>query len=420
MKRKMITGERIMYINASTSLNCVFTAKIRGSILADSLHAALGKIQKKHPLLRSLIKDSGRGGPYFVSAKDILPIPVRVVVRKGDNHWEAESKTEWIKLFNDRNAPMARVVWLQGKDVSELMLVCPHCICDGRSILTLMEELLLLIDHPEKELEPYAPFNSVQELLSEKYSFGKLIRVRLLSVLAVWFLFTKSRPETPLRGNPYMLHWKLTRESTDAIATACKRTGTTVHAVLCVAFLEAFRLVKAEQARGNAVSPVDIRKYVPEIKDDMMFAMAPTVEVSLDQGQASFWVKAKLLSNQLRVKIDALKGRESLLLSEYLSADRIVKYLKTAGGTHDITVSNMGRLTIPEKYDSFELETIYSPTVAFPWKNPTTALIHTFRGRMDFTFCSNDRFLRQEEAEQIRDTLLGLLLKGAEEVYAAI
>ena len=416
----MILGERIMYINASTPLNCVFTVKIRGTVLSERLHSALAKIQQKHPLLHSAIKGSGKRIPHFVSSPDIGGIPVRVVERKGDNHWKEESKAEWGKLFCEINMPLARIVWLQGPEVSELMLVCPHCICDGKSIVTLMEELLLLLDHPEKELVAYTSFNSIQELLSEAYSIGKLIKIRFRSVLATWFLFNKSQALKAVEGNAYMLHWKLNAETTAAIALACKRTGTTVHAVLCVAFLEAFRLVKGDQARGVAVTPVDVRRFVPEIKEDMMFAVAPTVRVTAEAGNLGFWIKVKQLKNQLQTQIEALKGRESLLAGEYFSAEGIIKYLRTAEHTHDVTLSNMGRLNIAEHYDSFEVETFYSPTVAFPWKNPTTAVVHTFRGRMDFTFCSNDAFLEQVEALAIQENMVGLLLKEAETAYAAI
>lgn len=409
-----------MYINASTSLNCVFTVKIRGKVLSDRLHAALAKIQQKHPLLHCVIKDSGNRIPHFVSSPNIAAIPVRVVERTGDNHWKEESSAEWGKLFRDTNMPLARVVWLRGAEVSELMLVCPHCICDGRSIVTLMEELLMLLDDPEKELVPYPSFNSLHELLSEAYSIGKLIRLRFRSLLATWFLFNKSQALKAVPKSPYMLHWKLNEETTAAIAMACKRTGTTVHAVLCVAFLEAFRLVKGDQSRGVVVTPVDVRRFVPEIKEDMMFAVAPTVRVTADQGDLGFWVKVKQLKNQLQTEIEALKGRESLLAGEYFSADRIVKYLQTAEHTHDVTLSNMGRLNIAEHYDSFEVDTFYSPTVAFPWKNPSTAVVHTFRGRMDFTFCSNDAFLEQGEAMAIQEHVVGLLLKEAETAYAAI
>lgn len=417
----MIVGERIMYIDSSTSLNCVFTVRIRGSLQPAKLNAALSKLQKKHPSLQSVIKNYGQGIPYLVLSPVLAEIPVRKVERLNDEHWMVESKAEWGKLFEEKDSPLARVVWLWSTEVSELMLVCPHCICDGRSMATLMGELLAVLDDPEKELLAYPPFKSVQALLSEKYSINKQIKMRLLSVLALWFFLTRSKGRKSVAGDNYMLHWKLDAKNTSAIVAACKRTGTTVHAVLCVAFLEAFRLVQGENARGRVVMPVDIRRFVPEIKDDMMFALAPTLEVIADQDAGlDFWAKVKKVKEELVSKIAGLNGREWLLMSEYFSSYQIVRYLKESEGTHDVTLSNMGRLGIAEQYHSFELETIYSPSVAFPWKNPNTMVVSTFRGEMDFMFCSNEAFLKEEEAMVIRQRTIGLLLQGAEAGYAAV
>lgn len=420
MKRKMITGERIMYVDADTSLNCVFTAKIRGSFSPENLHAALAKIQDKHPALHAVIKEDYKKVPYLISCDSLSAIPVRIVERQGDEDWKAASEAEWSKPFKEKNAPLARVVWVKGTAVSELLLICPHCICDGKSISTLMSELLSLLDDPAQKLDAYLPFSSIPELLSERYSIGKLIRVRLLSVMASWFLSSKSERYTPPAGNSYMLHWKLDAAHVALVTAGCKNAGITVHAALCVAFLEAFRAVKGERAKGNTVTPVDIRRFVPEIREDMMFAMAPTVEVSLDQqADTDFWTKAKKLKEDLDTKIAGLDGRGSLMMSEYFSVKRIVKYLKSSEGTHDVTLSNMGRLTIPEHYGSFEVETIYSPNVAFPWKNPNTAIISTFKGEMDFTFCSHDAFLDQEDAKAIRDKIIDLLSNEVKVDYAA-
>jgi len=421
MERKMIIGERIMYVDSSTALNCVFTVRIRGSVQREKLQRALDKLQRKHPSLHSVIKNKRRGVPYLVLSPGITPIPVRMVERLSDEHWKAESKLQWTELFEQKNAPLARVIWLWSAEVSELMLVCPHCICDGRSIATLMGELLAVLDDPEKELLAYPPFKSIQQLLSEKYSLARQFRMTLLSGLAFWFFLTKPKSKTNVAGDSYMLHWKLDAENTAAIAAACKRTGTTIHSVLCVAFLEAFRLVKGEGARGKIITPVDIRRFVPEIKDDMMFAMAPTMEIVPEQHAGDdFWTKVKKVKEELAGKISALKGRDWLMMAEYFSSDQIIRYLKESDGTHDVTLSNMGRLAIAEQYRSFEVETIYSPSVAFPWRNPNTLVVSTFKGEMDFTFCSNDAFLKQEEVEAIREKAVSLLLQETEAGYAAV
>jgi hypothetical protein len=84
-------------------------------------------------------------------------------------------------------------------------------------------------------------------------------------------------------------------------------------------------------------------------------------------------------------------------------------YLKSSDGTHDVTLSNMGRLNIPDSFHTFQLETIYSPSACFPWRNPNTLVISTFRREIDFSFISNESFLSKDEATVIKDRMMELL-----------
>ncbi|MCX2453786.1 hypothetical protein OQX61_21130 [Pedobacter sp. PLR] len=421
MKRKLIIGERIMYVDESTPLNCVFAVKIKGEFSSENLAVALGKIQQKHPLLRSNLKEDKAGVPYFELITDMKAIPVRVLERRDDGQWMEESEVEWRKLFDEVNLPMARVVWLKGAEVSELLLVCPHCICDGTTFVALMSEMLMLLDHPEKSLVPYLPFNSIEELLAETFSStrAKVVKAKLFSIVAKLFFLLKSTTNKHPAGSGYMLHWKLEAEETKALVLGCKAGGVTLHAALCVAFLEAFKAVRGTKAHGKVICPVDVRKFVTEIREDTMFAFAPIAELSLSKEQG-FQVKAKTLKEELTTKIGAMKVHELLVMSEYFhgSVQKMVKYLRSTDGAHDLTLSNMGRLGIAENYNSFEVETLYSPTVGFPWRNANTLVVSTFKGRMDFSFFSNDAFLSKKEAEEIRDHALELLLTEVMVAYA--
>ncbi|WP_183559803.1 phthiocerol/phthiodiolone dimycocerosyl transferase family protein [Mucilaginibacter sp. SP1R1] len=414
MKRKLMMVERIMYVDAHTPLNCVFTAKIQGCINPDNLNAALIKIQKKHPLLRVYIDNEEEGGPYFITNDRICKIPVRIVERFTDQDWLKESQTEWYRDFNDENKPLARVVWLKSASVSELLLVLPHCICDGTTLVNLMREILSLVDNPQQELETYFSFNSVQELMPATFNANKkVIKAKIFSLIGKLFFLFKSTETQFNSGSDYVLHWKLDQEQTIAIAEACKRAGTSVHAALCVAFIKAFEQVKGNKAHEKVISPADIRRFIPEIKQDTMFAFAPIAELVIGKNTAAgFWELARKVKTDLTNKIEAMNVYEMLWMGEYMhhSVNKMVKFLKATNGTHDITLSNMGRISIPKTYQSFELETVYSPTVAFPWRNPNTLITTTFKNQMDFTLMSNNTFLNKTEASMIRDKAIEYLL----------
>jgi NRPS condensation-like uncharacterized protein len=418
MKRKLIMVERIMYVDAITPVNCVFTAKIRGSINYKNLCSALFKIQQKHPLLKAYINDEHSLGPYFVFNDDIEEIPIRIVERLTDNDWLTESKEEWYKLFDDESKPLARVVWLRSADISELLLVLPHCICDGGTIVALMREMLSLLDEPDQELKAYPTFSSIQELMPDTFNPNKKMvrKGRMFAFFGKIFFYFKSTRNRSANYH-YSLHWKLDKEQTINITKASKNANASVHCALCVAFLKAFYEVRGNKARGKVISPVDIRHFIPQIKDDTMFAFAPIVELAIDKkSDTDFWSTVRKLKADLVAKIETLNVPEMLWMGEFMhaSVNRMIKVLKATDGTHDITLSNMGKLNIPEIYRSFELETIYSPTVAFPWRNPNTLVASTFKNQMDFTLLSNEAFLSESDALKIKIRTMQLLFENVQ------
>ncbi|NOW93676.1 condensation domain-containing protein [Mucilaginibacter sp. SG564] len=424
MKRKLMMVERIMHVDASTPLNCVFAVKIAGSINPENLHTALAKVQQKHPLLRVGIDEEQEGGPYFVTNEYVRSIPVRIAERLTDNDWLKESETEWYKLFDGDNVPLARVVWIRSAAVSELLLVMPHCVCDGGTCVALLSEILSLLDNPAQELDTYIPFNSVQELMPDSFDIAKNKRKgRIYSFLGRLFFLLKNTRNKFGTGRNYAIHWKVDEEQTLAIAEATKNAGTSMHAALCVAFLKAFQKVRGAKARGKLISPVDIRRFIPEIKADTMFAFAPIVELTIDKKNPNmdFWEQARKIKTDLTAKIETMNAYEMLWMGEYMhkTVNRMVKFLKSTDGSHDVTLSNMGRLPIAEKYQNFEVETIYSPTVAFPWRNPNTLVTTTFKNKMDFTFMSNDNFLEETEALKIKDAAMELLFANLQQLTHA-
>jgi hypothetical protein len=143
-----------------------------------------------------------------------------------------------------------------------------------------------------------------------------------------------------------------------------------------------------------------------------MFAFAPIVELTIDKKtDMDFWSMAKKIKADLVAKIESMNVYEMLWMGEYMhpSVNRMVKFLKATDGSHDVTLSNMGRLNIPETYKSFELETIYSPTVAFPWRNPNTLVTTTFKKQMDFSLMSNESFMPEADALKIKTKTMELL-----------
>src|SRR5258706_16282678 len=141
--RRLLLLERTMYPEGRTPFTSVFTIQLFGRLAEGRLRQALARLQAKHPLLRRVIGDGVRSdGPGFVLQDRPAPLPLRLVERKNDDHWETEVRREWVAPFDASRDPLVRLVWLQSSEVSELILVGHHCICDGQSGMTLLRECL--------------------------------------------------------------------------------------------------------------------------------------------------------------------------------------------------------------------------------------------------------------------------------------
>jgi len=413
IKRKLMMVERIMYVDSKTPVNCIFTAKINGEISEYNFKNALAKIQEKHALLRCIIDHKSEKFPFFIEEKDIEPIPIRIIERKTDQDWLLESENEWYRIFEDQKKPLAQLVWVKGQKFSEILWVMPHCICDGTTGVTLMRELLSLLDDPSIQLNSYHIFNSADDFLPSDFNIKKKKRkARFYLMAAKLFFLIQRKSKNRNAGKNYAIHRKLDSATTRQITEKCKINGISVHALLCSAFMQAFKEIQGKQSRGKVISPVDVRHFIPEIKQDHIFAFAPTVELSLKKGSPDLLDHARHIKKDLVEKIEKTEARELLWMGENMHpvVERMISMLKSSKGGHDITLSNMGKIDIPSDYKNFKVETIFSPTVAFPWLNSNTLVTTTYNQEMDFTFMSNENFLPKEEAFKIKNKAIELLI----------
>ncbi len=90
------------------------TARVVGEFRVDQLELALIEVQQQHPLLRVRVTLDESRQPRFV--EDTASIPLRVVERQGEQHWQREVEQELSQPFNWAKAPLLRVVLLRSAD----------------------------------------------------------------------------------------------------------------------------------------------------------------------------------------------------------------------------------------------------------------------------------------------------------------
>src|SRR5579863_9557775 len=147
MRWKLSHIERIIDVN----ITCF--ARLEGAFDEKRVRSALARVQRKHPVLRALVRD-GQDGPYYQA--DCAPeIPLRVLARVSDHDYRQECERELTTAFPP-DQPQLRAVWLRSERESDLLLTTTHRVCDGMSVFTIVREVLWALQNDE-ELVPYAP-----------------------------------------------------------------------------------------------------------------------------------------------------------------------------------------------------------------------------------------------------------------------
>ena len=435
MKRKMMLCERVMYVDRDSTFTIVQAARVRGALDERRLRDALDRVQRKHPMLRCSVED---GDPPTMVLEDApQPIPLRIAERVDDEEWQRQSHIERETRFDTTRAPLMRLTWVRGRDaqgeVGELLLACHHVICDGMSMLTLLREILALCADPALDIGTHTGFNALEDILpAQALSDRRVRRSAAWKALAFRLFFSLRRRRKPVpQGEFFVLHWKLSREDTTALAARAKAEGVTVFAAMSVAFSLAFRTVKGAAATGKIFSPVDIRKFLTLIRPDQLFAAAPGTIVPLDTelapenvDDAAFWEQARVFKGRLNQKVERISRNvhEYFIGLEMMHSifGQFVAERRSDLDKFDTTISNIGRIDIPQDYPGFRLETVYSPTARLPWRSTTAILSSGYAGELDFVFTCDTESLSRAQVERIREIAMRLLRERSHAPAAAL
>jgi hypothetical protein len=415
-----------MYREGRTPFTTVFTVKVAGELDEERLRQALARVQAKHPLLRCVVEEAA-GGPRFVLLDRPAPIPLRIVERGGEDDWQTEARREWVTPFDAGREPLVRLVWLRAGEVNELLLVGHHCICDGYSGINLVRECLSVYDQPEQDLGAYDALGAIGDIvpaaLLEDGRFRR--RVRWKAGILRLTLFLKRRGGKrfgpPIAAEQmYFPRWDTGNATAQALTECCRSEGVTVLAAVSVAFLQAFRDVRGARGLAKACTMVNARRFLPELRADAMFGLAPGVALRTkglppprDMSTGGFWSRARAIKADLTRRVDRLGaglydnlvGLEGLH-DKYAS---LVAFFESAPAVRNVTLSNLGRLDLPQQYRSFRLERVYTPLVMVSPTPANTVVISSFAGQMEFAIISDEQSLPRAQALEIQQRAMEIL-----------
>ncbi|ANF52844.1 hypothetical protein A0O34_21010 [Chryseobacterium glaciei] len=417
MRRKLLFGERMLLGDGTEPFNTVIPFRLKGTFSLKDIQHALNQLQVKHPWLKAVIKHDEKNIPWFeVSEK--AKIPIRILAKREENDWLEESKNEWYKMFNYKEQPLMRFVWIKGEETSDMMFVFHHCLCDGGSAMVLLDEFLKLLDNPTYDIGLENPILGIQDVVPNEIlnSRGQKFKAKFIGRLAATAIKCIPINKKSIdRQSDYLINWKFDQETSKEFISYCKSQQVTVNTFLCATVLKAFEKIRKEKAFNKVSCPVDIRRFANQIKDDHIFAFGLMIVVSLNK-KFGFEENLKLMQESVEKKTSKLNPYITMMVMEsaHDALTNFTKLLKNGKSSNDCMFSNLGRIQIAHQYKEFSLENIFSPSVIGPLGNTTTMVTSTFRGEMNFSFMGSEGYLPYSDALAIRDEVTKMVKQQLE------
>lgn len=400
--RKMTNTERVFYMYPGC--NVAVVARIRGTISEPDLRRALEKVLRMHPFIGAKIVVDGRHDAWF-SDDNVPPPPLRVVQRTSDTQWFSEMKSEQRIPFDLGKGPLIRFVLIHSPDISDLVIVCNHTICDGMALANLVRDLLELYANPGQEITVLSPPDMMDFLPKNGGISLKVLLTRLFTTYGNWkwrkspHYFSQEDYDAIITA--YWEKWdygavllKLEPEETASLSARCRNEGVTIGSAITAACIAAHEDITGAFA-GNfrVVSiPFDLRRHAtPPVGDVFCLCVGGSQFSFTYQSEKPFWENVSVLHAEIHKRVEKLDsaGMEvpdfdpsfidafacfaSLKKSIPEAYTRTVTLSRFSRDTKNIAfsfarnyekitpgtiASNLGRLNIPDTYGDLRIESI--------------------------------------------------------------
>jgi hypothetical protein len=365
------------------SLNFAVSARVRGSFSETELQVALEKLRQRHPLLAVRIAPTEDGA--CLTTEGVPEIPLKIFQRRTDLDWVAQVEREIAIPSDHLTGPLFRCIWVRGKGISDLVLVCDHITADGYAAVFALRDLLTLISEPNISLDPCLP-SSMKDLIPVKMQehIQKIASDPSRAQAEFPMPAGGTEPLNPLRVIPF----EFDEDGTSTLVSACKTHQVTVQAALCAAFAVPF----AERQPGSPVrmieSPMSIRGRLQNSVENIYGNYISLIYSKIDCTPGhSLWEIAHQAGQSL------VSFTEEQLFSIPILMMGVLDQPLSGPVVHfdyDLSISNLGRIDIPANYGELSLESVYGPTMNISMPQHRILGVNTFAGRMRCTFTSRD------------------------------
>lgn len=416
-ERKVTAFERVLSYAPFAIVTVV--ARIKGNITLNQLSDAVREVQKRHTNLKVRIKKDKENNLWFTT-ENVKEIPIEQVSRINKDHWIQVQKEASQVPFEFDERPAIRFYLVQSPDVSELIILCHHIICDGLSLAYLARDIMTHLGDLSKEAEILpAPTPIDLENIPKELGINPITKFLIKRMNKQWRkeeIHFDQEDYTNL-NEAYWMHAKhqiisieLSETETRNLVQSCRNEKVTVNSALTAAFVGAQQIIQGNRKELlNIGIAGSLRDRLPTPAGEGMgfFAGVVTLDYSYDEKKA-FWDNAR----RLHRKAQPLYTNKNLFedgltwcylepgileainfkklgglvpshfsryekLSEFSRRDDVVSSILKRGKMESLeklimgsAVTNLTRMDFPRKYGDLELDRlIMNPGGAFPLSN---------------------------------------------------
>ncbi len=458
-ERKVTSAERLFTRSPFSIVTMV--ARIKGSVSEEMLKHAVGKVQQQHALLRVRIKDDKDHAQWFAS-EGVQEIPIEIFPRKSENDWIIIHAEASKIPYEFETRPAIRFILVQSPDVSELIILCHHIICDGMSLAYLARDLMVYLGDPAREVEVLpAPAPITLDNLPGEVSQSGLRKFFINRMNRQWAeegvyfdnedyeILTKTYWDNFHHG---LFSVALSEAETSTLVARCRKENTTVNSALTAAFSGAQSFVEGEKPyHAKTVIATSLRDRLPNPPGEGMGFYAAGVELKLKYNhKTSFWENARRFHKKIKPNFTNKKVFGQFLDWLYLeptffeamnfkklgglvpSDSTRYEKLSTFSKKEDVVlrllkrdkmdsleaillgpaITNLGRLDFPKSYGALELDRlIMQPGGAFPLAHVNLVLgAVTCSGKLSLVVEYAEEAVDTQTMEKIKDKAMEFLL----------
>ncbi|MFX0185632.1 MAG: condensation domain-containing protein [Candidatus Hodarchaeota archaeon] len=306
--RKVNPLERIF--NRSPYAIVTMVARIKGNISENLLKDAVCKVQQRHLNLRVRIYEDNDHNLWFAS-EGVKEIPIDIVARESDEHW-IDVYHEACKIpFDFEERPAIRFILLFSPEISELIILCHHIICDGMSLAYLARDIMTHLGDPTREVEVLPdPVPMDKDNLPQEVSINAIVKYFINRMSKKW-----KKDEIYFDQEDYKnlneAYWKrykhqvlpieLSETQTSALVNKCRKEGVTVNTALTAAFAGAQSIIQGNKANPNIAIGGNVRDRLLRPAGEAMGYFAGGINLKYKyNSKANFWDNARKLHQKVK------------------------------------------------------------------------------------------------------------------------